>query len=480
MQSNSLKTSIINGLFWQYTQRIGNQLVQFVVSIILARILAPEDFGVIALIGVFITISNIFIDSGLGNALIQKKDLEAVDKSSVFYINLLISFCLYALIFLAAPYIAGYYGMSSLDMLLRVQAIQIVIMAFYCVQNSVLVRNMEFKLIFIINFVSILVSSIVGISLACLGYGVWSLVCSQIAMQMSKVIGFWLFSNWRPIAVFSFERVRQLFGYSSRILGGSLLHVCYSNIYNIIIGKQFSVSLLGYYNRGQLIPTIIIENAANSINSVMFPALSRIQDEKDRFLLLIRNMVSIVAYIVSLIIAILLPLSSNIISVLLTDKWLPCVPFMQIVCITVCFTPFILINSSILTALGESSKYLMSSIYSKVLSIVLIIVASFGGIYCMVGAGCIAAIASVLITGYWNRSLIHYKIKDYLHDVCPSFLLAIFTSACIYGIVLWVNLPSFYVILVGSIVGVLIFVSLSRMLKFKQMELIINLIKKGN
>lgn len=476
MQGGSLRTSIVRGLFWQYFQRIGNQLVQFVVSIILARLLVPEDFGTIALIGVFITVSNILIDSGFGNALIQKKSLDEEDISSVFYLNLLISIILYISIYIAAPFISKFYGIHDLSVLLRVQAIQILIMAFYCVQNSILVRKMEFRRIFFVNFISIIISSVTGITMAYLGYGVWSLVFSQLSMQLTEAVGFWLVSNWRPSWTFSFERVRKMFAYSSRILGGSLLNVLYNNIYNIVIGKQFSVSLLGYYNRGQIIPTIIVENAANSINSVIFPALSKIQDDKVRFRTLVRNMVSVVAYIVFLVIALLLPLSSNIISVFLTDKWLPCVPFMQIVCITVCFTPFILINSSILTALGESSKYLISSMVAKILSIFLILAASFFGVYYMVGAGAVAAIISVLITSYWNKSLIQYGLTQFLKDICPSFFIAAFTALIIAAFVRFVNLPNIVVVILGGIIGLTIYFSLSVLFKLKQLRMISEMI----
>ena len=474
---DSFKGKILAGLFWQYFQRIANQLVNFVVSIILARLLLPEDFGLVALIGFFITVSNIFIDSGFGNALIQRKTIDELDTSSVFYTNLLIGLFFYMLLFIISPIMARYYDLPSLCNLLRVQALQIILMAFYCVQNAMLVRSMKFKINFYVNFVAVVISAIVGITLAYNDYGVWSLVFSQLSMQFVCCLGLWLLVRWRPKLIFSFDRLKKLFGYSSRILGGSLLHVVYNNVYNLVIGKQYSSTQLGFYNRGQLIPTIIIDNAANTINGVMFPALSSIQDDKERFLSVVRKMVSIVAFIVFLIVSLLLPLSSNIISLLLTDKWLPCVPFMQIVCLTVCFTPFILINSTILTSMGESDKYIKSTVVSKILSVILIFVASFFGIYYMVGAGCVAAVLTVIITSYWNNKIINYSRMMFLQDILPSMLLGC-TSACLVYFVTLLKIYSFIILLLGGTVGVIFYLSVAYFFKFRQIKTFVEIFRK--
>lgn len=474
---NNLKSKVLSGLFWQYFQRIANQLVGFIVSIILARLLLPEDFGVVALMGVFITVSNIFIDSGFGNALIQRKSIDELDTSSVFYINLFVSFFLYGLLFIISPVIARYYGMPSLSDFLRVQAVQIIIMAFYCVQHSMLVRNMKFKINFYVNFTAVLISAIVGITLAYNAYGVWSLIFSQLSMQFVCCVGLWLLVGWRPKLKFSFKRLQSLLGYSSRILGGSLLHVIYNNVYNLVIGKQYTSSQLGYYNRGQLIPTIIIDNAANTINGVMFSALSSIQDDKERFLSVVRKMVSIVAFIVFLIVSLMLPLASDVISLLLTDKWLPSVPFMRIVCLTVCFTPFILINSAILTSLGESDKYLKTTIISKILSIILILGASLIGIYYMVGAGSIAAVVSVIVTGYWNEKLINYSRMTFLQDILPSMLLGCISACLAYCVTLF-KMNSLITLLLGGGVGIIFYLCGAYIFKFRQIQTIVEIIRK--
>lgn len=473
----TFRSKILGGLFWQYFQRIGAQTVSFVVSIILARLLLPSDFGSIALIGVFITISNIFIDSGLGNALIQRKSIDELDRSTVFFVNLALAVVLYILIFFTAPLVADYYASPVLCPLLRVLSLQLITMALCCVQNAVLVREMKFKFNFYVNICAVIVSAMVGISCAYNGLGVWSLVFSQLAMQLVNVVGYWKLVGWRPHLVFSLSRLRTLFDYGSKILAGSLMNVIYNNIYNLVIGKKYSASELGYYNRGQIIPTMIVENAANTINSVMFPALAGMQDDKERFLSIVRRMVSTVAFIVSLLMGILLPLSKAVISFLLTDRWLPAVPFMQIVCITVCFTPFILINSAILTALGESAKYLKAVTLSKLLSIAIIFAASFINVYIMVAMGAVVAIVSVAIMGSWNNSLIAYSRSMFLADILPSMLLGLTTAVAVFAITLF-NFGSFITILLGGTGGSAVFLGGAWLLRFKQIGFIKDIIKK--
>jgi len=474
-----LKSEVIGGLFWQYLQRIGSQAVSFIVSIILARLLAPSDFGTIALTSVFITISNVFIDSGFGNALIQCKKIDETDTSSVFYTNLAISGFLYIAIYICSPYIATFYKQPQLCLLLRVLSIQILLMALCCVQNALLVRNMKFKINFYVNTSAVIISSVIGIACAYNNFGVWSLVYSQLAMQCINVAGYWILVGWRPKMVFSFERIRILFGYGSRILGGSLLNVIYNNVYNLIIGKRYSPVALGYYNRGQIIPTILVQNAANTINSVMFPALAKIQDDKVRFLAAVRQMVSMVAFIVFFVIALLFPLSERLISVLLTDRWLPCVPFMRIVCVTVSFTPFILINSAILTALGDSRKYFRATVISKLLSIALIAAASFVDVYFMVAAGCFAAALSVCVMGQWNNMMIGYTWKLFFKDVTPSLCLSILTALIVLSVT-WLNISNIAQIFIGGTMGVIIYLSAAYIFRFKQIQLIKDIcIKSG-
>lgn len=473
---NSIKSKVISGIFWQYAQRLSAQIVQFIVSLILARLLLPKDFGTIAIIGVFITISNLFIDSGFGNALIQKKNIDDIDCSSVFYLNLIISIILYAILFCSAPYIASFYELPILTPLLRVQALLLIVMAFTCVQNAILVRNMEFKKNFIINISAVALSSIVGVVMAYTNCGVWSLVLSQLTMQITCVIGYWSLIGWRPKTIFSWNRIKSLYQYSSRIFAGSLLNILYNNIYNIIIGKQYSAELLGYYNRGVLIPTILVENGANTLNSVMFPALASMQDEKEQIKIIIQKMVKAVAFIVFLLIAILMPLAEPLVSILLTDRWLQAVPFLRIACITVCFSPFILINTSILTSLGYSNLYLKATSFAKMLAIGLIFLGAQFNIYIMVAAGSVGALFSMIITSYWNKKLIKYSLWNFIIDITPPAILAIITGIGLYLFTLC-KYNQWSTILIGGTCAIIFYSTISYWLKLEPMDLFIKTLK---
>ena len=323
-------------------------------------------------------------------------------------------------------------------------------MALCCVQNAVLVREMRFKNQFLCQHKFGRHFGIRGHLvciqwIGCLEFGL--LAAYHAARRSCGLLG--ACGLAAALDVFSLERLRKLFDYGWKILAGSLLSVLYNNVYNLVIGKHYSATELGYYNRGRIIPTILVENAANAINSVMFPALASIQDDKARFIGVVRKMVSTVAFIVFMLIGVLLPLSPAVIGILLTDRWLPAVPFMQLVCITVCFTPFILINSAILTALGESSKYLKAVTISKILSISMIFAASFVNVYFMVGCGALAAIMSVAIMGSWNNRLIGYSPVMFVKDILPSMAMAIATASIVFCIML-LELNSILTIPVGG------------------------------
>lgn len=475
--SQSLKYSIISGIAWQYIQRIGDQMIHFVVSLILARLLAPEDFGTIALLGVFIAISNIFIDSGLGHALIQRKEVDNIDASSVFYLNVVVSLILYSIVFLCAPLVANFYEMPQITMLLRILAIQVVIMAFGCVQQSMLVRQMKFKFKFYIGMFSVIVSSATGIGMAYSGMGVWSIVFSQLVSQLCTSIGLWYFIAWRPKWTFSWQRIKSLFSYSSRILGGSIINIIYNNIYNLVIGKRYSSSDLGFYNRGQLLPTTVIDTASTSFNSVLFPALSSIQDDKARYKALIRRSAKITSFVVFFLAALMLAFSPEIIRLLLGEKWIPAVPFMGIVCCTVCMNPLIVINQTISTSLGKSNFYMKTTLVSKFIAIGLITLGSLYGVYVMVIAGAVANLFTLIITAWYNKPLIGYTYREMLQDYMPPLLFSALACGASYYIVTLISVNYFINLVIGCALSTLFYLILAYTTKQESLNSLFNLLK---
>lgn len=475
--TDNLKSKVIRGIFWQYFQRIGNQLVHFLVSIVLARLLTPENFGTIALIGVFISISNIFIDSGFGSALIQKKDIDSKDCSSVFYLNMGVSILLYALIFMIAPIIAKFYNQTEVCSLLRVLSVQILFMGLCCVQNSILVRNMKFKINFIVNIIATIISCCVGILMAYKGFGVWSLVYSQLTMQISVAIGLWYLVRWMPKFEFSFERVKILFAYSSKILGGSLISVIYNNLYNLIIGKCYTTAELGYYNRGQLIPTSVMETAANSLNGVLFPALSNVQSQRERHLYIIRQSEKLTSFIVFFVSAMMIVLAPTIIELLLGEKWLAAVPFMQIVSVTLSIAPLYILNQSIQTSVGRSDLYLKSTGLSKIISIVIIVLGALVNVYVMVIAGTIANIVTVFITGRYNKELVGYSLYEQFSDIMPSLLLSVAGGIIVYSFTLF-HLSNILTLILGGLIGSLVYLGMAYLIKLEALMYLLSLIRK--
>lgn len=473
--SGSLKRNMLSGIAWQYFQRIGNQMIHFMVSLILARLLMPEDFGTVALLGVFISISNIFIDSGFGNALIQRKEIDDIDTSSVFYLNVVLSFIFYCFVFLCAPFVSNFYEMPQMTSLLRVLAIQVVVMALGCVQHSILVRKMRFKFNFYIGMFSVIISSATGLGMAYSGKGVWSIVFSQLMAQLCTCIGLWYFVAWRPKLTFSWERIKSLFSYGSRILGGSIIDVIYNNIYNLIIGKRYSSADLGFYNRGQLLPTTVIDTASTSFYSVLFPALSSIQDDKERHLSIIRQTARLFSFVVFFVGGMMVVLAPNIIRLLLGEKWMLSVPFMQIVSITVSIAAISVMNQSIQTSIGRSDLYLKTTGISKIISVALVLLASFVNLLVMVIAGTVSAIITLFITSRYNKSLVGYSFSMHLSDILPAVLLSIFTSGIVFLFTLS-RMNDFFVIVIGGAVGILVYVGTAFLLKFDAIEYIKNLL----
>jgi teichuronic acid exporter len=441
----NIKDKILSGLFWQYLQRFSTQGVQMLISIILARLLLPKDFGVLALIGVFITISSVLIDSGFSNALIQKKETDNKDFSSVFILNFVLSIFLYVVLFFISPWVAQFYEEPLLMPVLRVIALTIILNALTIIQAVVLSREMKFRKSFNVNLLSTIISGFVGISMAYSGYGVWSLVFSQLSAKIVNTVLLCYYIRWKPTLIFSLSRVKILFDYGSKILLGALFNALYNNLYSIIIGKQYNSTVLGYYNRGALIPTLTVDSISNSLGAVMFPALSAHQNDKPTIKRMVKRMLQNSATIVFFLMAVLIVIAEPLVSILLTDKWLPAVPYLQLVSITVAFYPLIAINASAITSVGESGQYLKYTMISKLIALAMILAAIPFGVYIMVVAGAVASFISTFISAWPSKAAIGYSAFEQWKDVLPAFILAIVAGLAAWplsylGINHWVTL----------------------------------------
>ena len=364
---------IASNFVWRFAERCGAQLVTFIVSIVLARILAPEDYGQVALITVFTTIMQVFVDSGLGTALIQKKDADDLDFSSVFYFNFVVCLILYAGMFMAAPFIAEFYNDSSLTPIVRVVSLTIIISGIKGIQQSYVSRNMLFKRFFYATLGGTIFSAFLGIALAYAGAGVWAIVAQQLSNTAIDTLILWITVKWRPKKMFSWNRLKNLLAFGGKMLASSILDTLYNNIRSLIIGKMYSSSDLAYYDQGRKFPNVIVTNINTSIDSVLLPSMASEQDDKKRVKSMTRRAIKTSTYIMAPLMMGLAFCAEAIVGLVLTDKWLPCVPFLRIFCITYMFYPIHTANLNAIKAMGRSDLFLKLEIAKKCVGMILVV-----------------------------------------------------------------------------------------------------------
>lgn len=436
MSEGKIRGRIASGLIWTYAERISAQLVSLVVSIVLARRIAPEHFGVISLVTVFINIANVFVSEGFSNALIQKKDADETDFSTVFYLSLLASAALYAVLFFTSPMIAAFYNEDQLNPILRVLSLKLIVSALNSVQNAYVSRKMIFKKFFFATLVGTVISAVVGIWMAYRGCGVWALVAQYLVNSTIDTLVLHFTCGWKPHLLFSLARAKLLFPYGSRILAASLIQKLYDNLRSLLIGKVFTTSDLAFYNRGKHIPSLIVDNINTSIVKTLFPALSDAQDDKTRVKAMMRRGMSISAFIMSPLLLGLAACGKSIIGLLLTDQWLPCVPYMQIICLTYLLQPIQKANLQAIKAIGRSDVILRLEFYKKAIGVTLIAVATFvlRSVTAVVWSGFVITLINTVINSYPNKKLLNYPIHEQIMDTLPSFLCGTVMSIAVYAV----------------------------------------------
>lgn len=470
------KNKVVSNLIWKLLERTGVQGIQFIVQIILARILLPSDYGIISLITIFIALANVFIQSGFNTALIQKKNVREEDYSSVLYISLGLATILYIILFLAAPIIADFYKILELKQVLRVLSIILFFGAFNSIQNAIIARTMQFKKLFKISVFSILISGIVGITLAYAGFGVWALVIQQIINQVSITVILWFTLKWRPKLVFSINRVRNLFSYGWKLLLSSLIDTLYMNLRGLIVGKLYTSQMLAFYNRGEQFPQLIVSNINGSIQSVMLPTLSSEQDNKQRVKELVRRSIVTSSFLLFPIMIGLAVVSEPLIKILLTEKWLDCVPFMQVFCLTYALWPIHTANLQAINALGRSDIFLKLEIIKKIIGVTILIISMFYGVYIIAVGGLVAGIISTFINSYPNRKLLNYSYKEQIKDILPSLILSIVMGGIVYSI-LFINMSPYLTLIIQILLGAVVYIGLAKLFRLECYEYLLNTLK---
>lgn len=473
---NTVKNSILKNFIWRFAERCGAQLVTFIVSIVLARILAPEDYGTIALVTVFTTILQVFVDSGLGTALIQKKDADDLDFSSVFYFNFAVCLILYLGMFIAAPFIAKFYNDVSLTPVVRVISLTIVMSGIKGIQQAYVSKHMMFKRFFFSTIGGTIFSAFFGIALAYAGFGVWALVAQQLSNTVIDTLILWLTVKWRPKLMFSWTRLKGLLKFGWKLLVSALLDTGYSNLRNLIIGKMYSSSDLAFYNQGDKFPKVIVTNINTSIDSVLLPTMSSAQDDRERVKNMTRRAIKTSTYVMAPLMMGMAFCAEPIVQLVLTDKWLPCVPYLRIFCITYMFWPIHTANLNAINAMGRSDWFLKLEIIKKIMGMTILLSTMWFGVMAMAYSLLVSNVLSQIINSWPNRKLLNYSYLDQVKDFAPGILLAVFMGVCVYFIG-YIPLPTILTLVIQIIAGAAIYIVLSAILKLEEFEYLTGMIK---
>lgn len=467
---------ILVNFIWRFAERCGAQLVTFIVSIVLARILAPEDYGTIALITVFTTILQVFVDSGLGTALIQKKNADDMDFSSVFYFNFIVCIILYICMFFSAPFISKFYNDNLLTPVIRVISLTIVISGVKGIQQAYVSKYMMFKRFFFSTIGGTIFSAILGIILAYEGCGVWALVAQQLSNTAIDTLILWLTVKWRPKRIFSWKRLKALLSFGWKLLLSSLLDTCYSNLRNLIIGKLYSSADLAFYNQGDKFPKVIVTNVNTSIDSVLLPTMSGAQDNRERVKNMTRRAIKTSTYIMAPFMMGLAFCAEPIVRLVLTDKWLPCVVFLRIFCITYMFWPVHTANLNAINAMGRSDWFLRLEIIKKTMGMIILLSTMWFGVKAMAYSSLLTSVLSQIINSWPNRKLLNYGYLEQVKDFAPGIILAVFMGLCVY-IIGYIPLNDGATLIIQIIVGAAIYIGMSAILKLEEFEYLIGMIK---
>lgn len=458
------RETIINATFWKLLERFSTQIASFIITIILARILMPEEYGIIAMLTIFINIANVIIDGGLNTALIQKKDADNVDFSTILIASLAVATLLYVILFFSAPYISSFYSVNILTPVLRVLSLNLIINSFNSIQRAYVSKYMLFGKLFYSSFFSVLLSGVISIYLAYSGWGVWALVAQQLLLQILISIIMWFTIKWRPIFVFSGDSFKGLFNYGWKILVTNLIISFYENARSLVIGKIYKPSALAYYDRGRQFPDLIMININTSLQTVLLPAFAEVQDDKIRLKEMMRRSLKLSCYCIFPFLTLMFVCAKPMVLVLLTSKWLMAVPFIQIFCVAQMLMPIQSSNIAAIKAMGYSGVILKLELLKKVLEAVIMVVSFMIGLYAIAYGVVLYNFLCIFINLSPNKKLLNYDVREQLGDALPPFVLSIVMGGLIYGYS-YCKLSMLALLIVQCISGVIIYIVLSYVTK---------------
>lgn len=481
----SNEKGLLNNFVWKFAERISAQLISTVISIVLARLLAPSDYGVTSMVMIFITLANVFVSDGFGNALIQKKNATPLDFFSVLYFNIAFSCVLYLILFCSAPIIASFYGeeYEILIPVLRVLGLRIILTAVNSVQEAYISKKMMFRIFFVSTIFGTAISAIVGLVMAYMGYGVWALVAQYLINTTMSTLVLIIVLKKKPIFIFSFNCLRELFPFGARILGRGLLITGFEEARALIIGKVYSSSDLAFYDKAKNFPVLVVGNINSSIGAVLFPKMANEQDHIERLKETTRNSIRFSSFIIFPALLGLAAVAEPFIRVLLTEKWLPCVPLMQLLCFVYLFQPIHTANLQAIKAIGRSDIYLKLEVLKKVIELITLLCVMWVSVEAITIGMAACATSFTFVNAFPNIKLLGYSFKEQMSDILPnltmSLIMAVFVL-CIGSLPINdLNKLIFQVILGGIAYIIMALITKNTQFKFI-VDLIINKVHLNN
>ncbi|MDR6223035.1 lipopolysaccharide biosynthesis protein [Methanococcoides alaskense] len=476
--SNNLRHKTITGVIWTFFEQLLRVGIQTITTIILAWFLLPADFGLMAMTAVFFAIANSLMDSGFSQALIRKKEVDQTDYSTAFYANLVLGLLAYLLLFASASLIASFYNEPRLVMLVRVVGLVVIINSFQMVQVADLTRNLNFKIQFKVTMPSAIFSGVVAISMAVMGFGIWSLVAQMLMSSFAATALYWIVNKWRPSKDFSVESLNEMFGFGSKLFLSSLINTVFQNIYIIVIGKLFLATLVGYYFFAQKLQQVVVTQLTNAIQKVTYPALSTIQDDNKALKEFYRKIIQVVTYIVFPCMIALVVLAEPLFSVMLKDDWLPAVPYLQLLCIAGLLYPLHAINLNILKVKGRSDLFLYLEIIKKLMIVIIILISVQFGIFGILVGQIVSSVLAYIPNSYFSVKMIDYSVSEQLKDFIPTLLLSITMGVFMYVTGSVLPIGNFAYLLVIGLAGTVFYVLINHLLKMPAQLLMLQIIKE--
>jgi len=473
----SLKQKTVSGIFWSSVERFSIQGVQFVLQIIMARLLLPSDYGLIGMLAIFMAISQSFIDSGFSNALIRKQNRTEVDFSTVFYFNIVVGLFFYFILFFASPYIAAFYNTPVLEILTKVVALSVFINSLAIVQRAKFTINVDFKTQTKASLSSVIISGIIGIGMAYRGFGVWALAVQSVLSSFINTIALWILSRWKPQKVFSMSSFKEMFSYGSKLLMSGLIDTTYNNIYTIVIGKKFSKSDLGYFTRATAFASFPSSNITGILQRVTFPVLSSIQDDDKKLRETYRKFLRLSAFVVFPLMMGLLGIASPLIRFLLTEKWDGAVLLLQILCFAMMWFPIHAINLNLLQVKGRSDLFLRLEIIKKVVGVSILFVTIPLGLIAMCCGMIVDSLIAVFINTYYTGKLIQVGYLMQMKDLLPILGYSLSMGFIVWGITHFIPIH-IVALAAGIIAGGIYYYFIAHITQSKELQEIKSLIDK--